>query len=73
VLAARPRAVATAARAAVRRMVEDMGGDEWVVVGAGIPHNAAGDGGTREAGVGFRAARSSAQERHTGVDRTVYR
>jgi putative transposase len=27
-----------------------MGGDEWVVVGAGIPHNAAGDGGTRVAG-----------------------
>lgn len=50
VLAARPTAVATAARAAERRMVEDMGGDEWVVVGAGMPQNAADDGGTRVAG-----------------------
>jgi hypothetical protein len=40
VLAARPRAVATVARAAVRRMVEDMGGDEWVVVGAGMEDSA---------------------------------
>ncbi len=27
-----------------------MGGGQWVVVGAGIPHNAAHDGGTRVAG-----------------------
>ena len=43
--AARPRAVATAARATVRRRGEDMGGGEWVMVGAGIPYNAADDGG----------------------------
>ena len=38
--AERPRAVATAARAAVRRRGEDMGGSQWVVGGAGMEDSA---------------------------------
>ncbi len=42
--------MATEARAVERRMVEEMGGDKWGVVGAGIPHNAVSDRGTRATG-----------------------
>ncbi len=46
VLAARPRAVATAARAAERRRGKDMGGDECGLVGAGMGDSARWRGGS---------------------------